>query len=110
MCRCIPSPLILHTPFRWPMGAMTSNYTLQQQDYVRVGLLLEHAYSILDVVCLEGSLRLIRLRNPWGKFSWKGKWSDNDPVWKSRPGLRKELQARGGEQGIFWMEFAHFMQ
>ena len=92
------------------MGAMSGNPALQQEDYIKVGLLLEHAYSILDVRCLEGSLKLIRLRNPWGKFSWKGKWSDHDPVWKSNPGLRKELQARGGEEGIFWISFEHFMQ
>ena len=83
-----------------------------QLDYVKMGLEANHAYSVLDVRCLETetSVRLIRLRNPWGKFSWKGNWSDNDVIWKSKSRLREVLQPRGGEQGIFWMEFLDFMQ
>ena len=94
------------------MGASCGSYDIIQQDYVKVGLEPNHAYSILDVRCLETerSLRLIRLRNPWGKCSWKGSWSDSDPIWKSLPVLREELQPRGGEQGIFWIEFSDFMQ
>ena len=84
---------------------------MDDHNYLKSGLEPNHAYSILDVCCLEtgGSYRLIRLRNPWGKYSWKGNWSDNDPVWRSRPHLRELLQPRGGEQGIFWMEFSDFM-
>ena len=52
--------------------------------------------------------RLIRLRNPWGKYSWKGKWSDNDTRWT--PKLRDKLQVMGAEAGIFWMDIWDFFK
>lgn len=44
-----------------------------------------HAYGIIDVFELEHKRndkkrpyhRLLRIRNPWGKMEWKGKWSDS---------------------------------
>lgn len=52
------------------------------------GLVGTHAYSILDArelglipgltigAGLLGQTKLIKLRNPWGKYEWKGAWSD----------------------------------
>lgn len=81
-------------------------------DYRKVGLESNHAYSILDVCCLDvdGSLRLLRLRNPWGKFAWKGKWSDCDLVWERNSFLKQVLNNQGGGEGIFWIEFSDFMR
>ena len=39
-------------------------------------------------------LRLMQLRNPWGRFEWRGDWSDSSPLWTSHPDVRAELQAR----------------
>ena len=41
------------------------------------------AYSILgllDVKTPERKETIIRLRNPWGSFEWKGQWSDNSDI------------------------------
>ena len=82
------------------------------EDYAKVGLEPNHAYSILDVRSLEveGSLWLIRLRNPWGKCAWHGKWSDSDLVWERNSYLKEVLNHRGGEEGIFWMHFTDFLR
>lgn len=50
----------------------------------RTGIMTGHAYGILDVFELPDknmvnprkTHRLLRVRNPWGKMEWKGKWSD----------------------------------
>lgn len=43
-----------------------------------------HAYGIIDAFELRDdnmanprkTHRILRVRNPWGKMEWKGKWSD----------------------------------
>jgi hypothetical protein len=51
------------------------------------GLILNHAYGINDIIEFEDRfapgakgkrppIRLLRLRNPWGKSEWKNAWSD----------------------------------
>jgi hypothetical protein len=49
------------------------------------GLLKNHAYSLIAVLEIEdpftkgATVRLLRLRNPWGKSEWNGAWSSNSP-------------------------------
>ena len=57
---------------------------------------------MLDVRDLEG-IRLVRMRNPWGHYSWSGDWSDNSPIWT--PELRDMLLSGGGDDGVFWIAF-----
>jgi len=72
-----------------------------------MGLLSEHAYSVLDVRAAAGA-RLIKLRNPWGRLEWRGDWSDDSPLWTLE--LRRELghevgssAAAAADDGVFWM-------
>ena len=46
-----------------------------QHRYAQLGLVTSHAYSVLDVVDVEGGVRLVKCRNPWARFVWKGPWS-----------------------------------
>jgi hypothetical protein len=45
---------------------------------VRKGIYEMHAYSVMRAVELDGdgpTIRLVLLKNPWGKGEWKGAWS-----------------------------------
>jgi len=35
-------------------------------------------YTVPDT---NEEVRLIKLRNPWGKFEWDGEWNDQSDVW-----------------------------
>ena len=59
-------------------------------DGTPTGLILNHAYGINDVIELSDPfdktgkepIRLLRLRNPWGKSEWLGAWSGDSPEMK----------------------------
>lgn len=48
------------------------------------GLIQNHAYGLNDIFEIidpvdQSTIRLMRLRNPWGNSEWLGAWSDNSP-------------------------------
>mmetsp|Transcript_20701 Transcript_20701/g.50828 ORF Transcript_20701/g.50828 Transcript_20701/m.50828 type:complete len:773 (+) Transcript_20701:394-2712(+) len=51
------------------------------------------------------SIRLVRIRNPWGKKEWTGAFSSRSENWTKR--LRKELgqEAWSENDGTFWMPY-----
>ena len=77
-----------------------------------MGLLTDHAYSLLRVVDVPPSdvsgasgrpARLVQLRNPWGKLAWKGDWSETSPLWTRD--LHRRLHGEHDGRGTFWMAF-----
>ena len=51
--------------------------------------------------------RLVKIRNPWGKKEWNGRWSDGSPEWdmvqdSEKQRLKYEIKNDGG----FWMKFS----
>ncbi|KAI3379643.1 hypothetical protein SNEBB_009964 [Seison nebaliae] len=76
---------------------ISCGFRVTQQVYDEVGLHSRHAYSILDVVDIDpklvdhnendGPIRLVQVRNPWGrtKDKWRGKWNAKDRIcWTSK--------------------------
>lgn len=73
----------------------------------QMGLIGGHAYSVISVYNFN-NIQLFKLRNPWGKHEWKGKWSDSDEeTWNSHPQIKKEIHSNK-DDGLFIMEFADF--
>ena len=72
--------------------------------FARVGLVTQHVYSLLDVV-QEGQVRLVKLRNPWGRFVWRGRWAkgpaprvDERKVAEEREAARVQQERARAEQ------------
>ncbi|XP_068622966.1 calpain-D [Battus philenor] len=97
------------------MGASCGggNMKVDEEEYQRLGLRPRHAYSVLDVVELCGGggggepLRLVRLRNPWGHYTWRGAWAHACPRWSEA--LRRAVAPHAApddrDHGVFWIGF-----
>ncbi|KAM9789047.1 calpain-5-like [Neosynchiropus ocellatus] len=82
------------------------------------GLVKGHAYSVTAVKKVRlghgliayfknETIPLIRMRNPWGKTEWKGRWSDTSEEWsKVGDTERGTLGITVEDDGEFWMSFA----
>lgn len=75
----------------------------------KIGLVAGHAYTVLGVfepklTISSTPIRIVKLRNPWGQFEWKGAWGDESDLWKNYPGVKLELQASlfGGKMFIVY--------
>ncbi|XP_075692348.1 calpain-1 catalytic subunit-like [Rhinoderma darwinii] len=96
------------------MGA-SINISNQHESEMRTpeGLVKGHAYSIIGFAEVEyhgRKIPLLRLRNPWGKVEWNGRWSDNSSTWLLLDNAtRQNLQVRG-EDGEFWMQMDDFLR
>ncbi|TDL19165.1 cysteine proteinase [Rickenella mellea] len=70
----------------------------------------DHAYTVLKAVEFKGK-RFLKIRNPWGKSEWNGRWSDGSKEW-----TREWLEALGplehtfGDDGVFIMEYTDFLE
>jgi calpain-15 len=73
------------------------------------GLVAGHAYSLLDAKSFSGGIHLVRLRNPWGTFEWKGAWSDDAPEWKTHPKIQRLIKPSADNDGSFWMNWDDFI-
>ncbi len=77
------------------------------------GVVGGHAYSILhavDVGAAAERVRLLLLRNPWGKSEWKGDWSDSSSCWRKRPDVAAAVgnKRSNEDDGRFWIQLPDF--
>jgi len=72
-----------------------------------------HVYSLLGVHDVQSTtssrLRLLKIRNPYSKAHWNGRWSGKSPLWT--PHLRRLLDfPAGGKNQVFCMELEDFVR
>ncbi|XP_026821401.1 calpain-A-like [Rhopalosiphum maidis] len=86
-------------------------------DVSEKGLHEGHAYSITKITSISienkknGTISLIRLRNPWGENEWNGPWSDESVEWLSIPQAKKKsIGLVMDNDGEFWMSFEDFVK
>ncbi|XP_066565887.1 calpain-10 isoform X1 [Amia ocellicauda] len=73
-----------------------------------------HAYSVMEWVDVkslkEQDLRLLRIRNPWGRRCWGGAWGHSGEGWSQLElDCAKDLLSRT-EEGEFWVEEQEFLR
>uniref|UniRef100_A0A671G9K9 Calpain-12 n=1 Tax=Rhinolophus ferrumequinum TaxID=59479 RepID=A0A671G9K9_RHIFE len=76
------------------------------------GLVKGHAYSVTGTHKVSlgfTKVRLLRLRNPWGRVEWTGAWSDSCPRWDALPTEWRDALLVKKEDGEFWMELQDFL-
>lgn len=76
------------------------------------GLVNKHIYSILDAREFDNNgkmIRLLKLRNPWGKKEWKGAWSNTWPDWPVE--IKNEISyIYDKNDGTFWISFEDILR
>lgn len=72
------------------------------------GIVPGHAYTIVSVVEVDG-IQLLQLRNPWGRFEWKGDYCDGSKLW-TKSLLAQIRPVFSDADGMFWMTFKDFLR
>ena len=70
---------------------------------------LAHAYTVLSAHTYRNK-RFLKIRNPWGKSEWTGRWSDGSKEWTPDwLGALEALEHKFGDDGVFVMEYDDFL-
>eukprot|EP00062_Callorhinchus_milii_P023154 gi/632981696/ref/XP_007907734.1/ PREDICTED: calpain-1 catalytic subunit-like [Callorhinchus milii] len=96
------------------MGTFIENRKVGDSELVRPdGLVIGHAYSVTgvqEIMSYRRSIKLLRLRNPWGQMEWRGRWSERSKEWDMLdPAVKAQLNVNM-EDGEFWMDFVDFLE
>ncbi|GBG85181.1 hypothetical protein CBR_g39746 [Chara braunii] len=94
----------------------------QMEKETAQGLYISHAYGVLSLkevrmghtwmqrMNLRGErVRLVRLRNPWGRGEWTGAWSDGSREWENiSDDVKRNIGLKIEDDGGFFMSFEDF--
>jgi len=69
----------------------------------------DHVYTLLGVHDL-GTVKLVELRNPWGRREWCKDWSDRSKMWNTIPKEDKDRLLTKANDGKFFMSLKDFHQ
>ncbi|XP_041366750.1 calpain-1 catalytic subunit-like [Gigantopelta aegis] len=107
-----PEPVHLYNRVRNALqtGALVSCTVPEEYDNY-AGLVGAHAYSLNGTGMVQTrdgrEIRLMRVRNPWGRHEWTGPWSDGSREWDSV--VRKTVENPNKDDGEFWISLDDFM-
>lgn len=78
------------------------------------GLIEDHAYAVTKLATVtyrNKQENLVRIRNPWGRKEWNGRWSDESTEWSELSESDKEKIGLVIEnEGEFWMSIEDVMK
>lgn len=118
LLRCVPrnfKSIFLNSIERHSLvGCFIDDIPGTYQSETPEGLVRGHSYSVTGAKSVKlpiyGDIVLVRLRNPWGRFEWRGPWSDHSQEWRSVPDvIKKNLGIVYQDDGEFWMSYSDFV-
>ena len=71
-------------------------------------LVPSHSYLILDQLELESGVRLLLVRNPWGREEYNGAWGDDDRRWTSNNKRQREIPENN--DGLFYISVEDYLE
>lgn len=89
--------------------AMLVSLDAEDYNYDEEDCVSNFSYTIIGtykVNTSKGNVKLIKIRNPWGNFEWKGDWSDSSRLWT--PNIKEEVEWESNENGIFYMSIEDY--
>ena len=97
---------------------ITCSTSNNNPDGQKMGLKANHAYSItkLSQFRIRNGIShttetLVRIRNPWGEWEWKGAWSDySDEMKALKPRKKWQFGIKIDNDGEFHMRMSDFVQ
>lgn len=72
------------------------------------GFIERHAYSLIHVY-RKNNIKLICIRNPWGRVESTLDWSDNSRKWEEHIDIAKEVNFTIDDDGKFWVSWEDFL-
>ena len=86
------------------------------EDEESQGILQGHLYSVVGVKEI-GTIKFLKIRNPWGKGEWSGEWSSGSSKWDEHQEVEQAMRAdpdiafnRDANDGEFWMILEDFVR
>ena len=74
-------------------------------------------FPIADLAEVDGTIKLVKLCNPWADLTavesqlWTGPFSSSDPIWLQRPKVRESLHySFKAPRGYFWMPLKNLIE
>ena len=84
--------------------------TKKDDDIENFGLVSCHSCSIIktcEKIIKGKKIKLIQIRNPWGKKEWNGKYSNY--YLEKNPDIKKYFNNEKSDNGIFWIEYNDYI-
>ena len=84
--------------------------TKKDDDIENFGLVSSHSFSIIktcEKIIKGKKIKLIQIRNPWGKKEWNGKYSNY--YLEKNPDIMKFFNNEKRDNGIFWIEYKDYV-
>lgn len=86
--------------------------TIKKDSYSNKGIVSYHAYTILDLFTIEkeqiDTLKLLKLKNPWSGFDWKGDYSSTSSKWTDEE--KKIVGFNPNDKGVFYITLSDFLE